>query len=249
MTGRDVSDWETFLFYRNEQEVYLTEDEILLQRITAAGYPCVCLLEEGAAPPWGVRFAAEREALTADYLSFVWHRFYRKPQMIAVTAHLMIRESVMEDLPAFLEMYRQERQNPDVTAFTEEPEQELYSYIRVQYEFFDYGLWTITLKENGSVIGRGGLTAYSPETDTSSQTKSEGTDLELAYLIAEEFRGCGFGAEAAEAFVKLAAQRFPEAAVYLRTSPENRASAAIAGSLGGSLQKSRGRQQVYLIDL
>ena len=81
------------------------------------------------------------------------------PVLIAKTARLVIRETVMEDVPRIFEIYNspgiREIVRPSRTL--EEETEFMWAYISHAYAFYDFGLWSILKKESGEVIGQAGL--------------------------------------------------------------------------------------------
>lgn len=110
------------------------------------------------------------------------------PVKIAETRRLLIRETVMEDVPALYEM----RQQPGMGDYVEpmqptlEEEMEfMKAYIRHMYAFYDFGLWTVLERKSGQVVGRAGLFP--------SELLEEG--VELGYMIAPDRQGRGYALE------------------------------------------------------
>lgn len=189
------------------------------------------------------------------YIYRIWQRYMHLPWLIAETSHLIIRESVMEDLPYFQKFYEEERDNPDVQPLYEEErmqsttgtryseqtpvqdkdiiphtkqiqQEQLHSYITIRYPLFEYGLWTIVDKTTGTVLGRAGIEEL-PET---YEHLSGGP--ELSYLIGKEYRGRGIATEACQAILRYAAKELEMKRIYLRTSRENIPSQKLAEKLG-----------------
>ncbi|EET58656.1 acetyltransferase, GNAT family [Marvinbryantia formatexigens DSM 14469] len=157
-----------------------------------------------------------------EALMRLWQRHYGLPWTIAQTERLLIRESVMEDLPAFLSMYGEEADNPDVTPFPDNPEEIFYSYVKHQYPLCGYGLWTVVERKSGAVAGRIGV-----EDD-------ETGGWQMAYLIARRFRRRGYAKEAAAAVLAYARDVLQLPQLKLHTSAGNTASQKLAAGLGFS---------------
>lgn len=173
--------------------------------------------------------------LGEEALVRLWQRHYGLPWMIAQTKRLLIRESVMEDLPAFLAMYGDEADNPDVVPFKEHPEETFYSYTKRQYPLYGYGLWTVAEQSSGAVAGRIGV------------ENEEAGGWQLAYLIARQYRRRGYAKEAAEAVLAYARDVLELPYLKLHTSDSNIASQKLAVSLG--FQKTSVFGNSYTIDL
>ena len=189
------------------------------------------------------------------YIHRVWQRHMHIPWLIAETEHLIIRESVMEDLPYFQQFYEEEQGNPDVQPLCEEQQilsrlgtlckeqaqsqdehassraeqlqqEQLGTYITTRYPLFEYGLWTIVDKATGSVFGRAGIEEL-PE-----DYGSLAGEPELSYLIGKEYRGRGIATEACQAILRYAAKELEMKRIYLRTSKANLPSQKLAEKLG-----------------
>ena len=158
------------------------------------------------------------------YIHRVWQRHMHLPWLIAETERLIIRESVIEDLPYFQKFYEEERDNPDVQSLCEEPL--LYSYITTRYPLFEYGLWTIVEKATGTVLGRAGIEELPECYDDLSG------EPELSYLIGKEYRKEGIAQEVCQAILRYAAEELGLERIYLRTSRENIPSQKLAEKLG-----------------
>lgn len=189
------------------------------------------------------------------YIHRVWQRHMHLPWLIAETGRLIIRESVMDDLPYFQQFYEEERGNPDVQPLCEEQQilsrsdtlckeqaqsqdehassraeqlqqEQLGTYITTRYPLFEYGLWTIVDKATGVVLGRAGIEEL-PESYGSLSGKPE-----LSYLIGKEYRGRGIATEACQAILRYAAEELEMEKIYLRTSKANLPSQKLAKKLG-----------------
>ena len=210
--------------------------DLILQGDNMRGKPggtrreCSRSCQTDAAGDESVRTYLDDAALTR-----LWQRHYGLPWTIARTERLIIRESVMEDLTAFLAMYGGEAKNPDVTQFAESPEETLYLYIKRQYPLYGYGLWTIAEKSTGEVIGRIGI-----END-------EAGERQLSYLIARKYRRRGYAKEAAQAVLAYAREALAFRDLKLCTSDGNTASQKLAFSLG--FRKTVISGNSYTIDL
>ena len=159
------------------------------------------------------------------YIHRIWQRYMHLPWLIAETERLIIRESVMEDLPYFQKFYEEERGNLDVQQLSEGEEQ-LRTYITTRYPFFEYGLWTIVDKATNTVIGRAGIEEL-PEDYGELSGKPE-----LSYLIGKEYRGNGYAEEACQAILSYSAEELEMKKICLRTSEENFPSQKLAEKLG-----------------
>ncbi len=144
---------------------------------------------------------------------------------IAETRRLLIRETVMEDVPALYEM----RQQPGMGDYVEpmqptlEEEMEfMKAYIRHMYAFYDFGLWTVLERKSGQVVGRAGLFP--------SELLEEG--VELGYMIAPDRQGRGYALECGWAILDYAAEVLELAEVHVLADIRNQSSIRTVGRLG-----------------
>lgn len=133
-----------------------------------------------------------------DFVNKVYQRSKSIPWTIAKTDRLIIREMTTGDLDELYKIYEE----PSVTAYMEnlyeDKEKELEflkSYIENMYGFYEYGLWAVTLKESGKLIGRAGL---------SNRNINGNLELELGYVIGVPYQRKGYGTEACKAILKYA---------------------------------------------
>lgn len=204
------------------------------EALIAHGLPCIFIEEKETGESIEPVYGADMIILETDdwnwkedeeFLLRIWQRHYHLPWTIAETERLLIRESVAEDLIPISRFYEEERDNPDVKPFSEEPEAEFRAYIAHRYPVFGYGLWTVTEKKSGRVIGRMGFETFTETADGESVP-------ELSVLLGRDYRGCGYAREAAQALLVYAKEELGFSQVSYRTSKENAASAALAEKLG-----------------
>lgn len=218
---------------REDRQICLTECPEYANTLARQKYPCVFVeRHKNDIGVFGVDliFTADGEVTEPeqDLLEKAWQRHYHIPWQIVRTERLLIRESVMADLPEFVKMYEEERGNPDVIPMTGTPEEELASYIGWRYPLWGYGLWSVVELATGQVIGRVGFQEY--ECRSSEDTVLVRT--ELAYLVAGAYRRQGFAREAVQAVMEYAEEELGLTEVYLRTSEENVPSRRFAEEMG-----------------
>ncbi|MGN0354611.1 MAG: GNAT family N-acetyltransferase [Muricoprocola sp.] len=208
---------------KNGIEVCVSARPEEIRECIRKGIPCVYLEYPDSEPVYECSFVwqmtEEAPFPDEDYLEKVYKRWHHLPLMIAETERLLIRESVIEDLESFRLFYEEERENPDIEPLGTEAERALAEYIRYQYPFWDFGLWSVEKKGTKEVIGRMGLEVYEDK-------------MELSYLIGRAFRREGYASEAAKAILQYAREKLELKEVYLRTSKGNMISQKLAESLG-----------------
>lgn len=144
----------------------------------------------------------DAKALPEAYFQRLWYRYNGLPVQIAETDRLIIRESIVEDAAAFQELYA----DKEVQEFLEMPpieqlmkeacladellayEKYINQYAENQYNFYEYGMWSVIEKEGGNVIGRMGLEL---------QQISDGEEgVSLGYALLSQYRDKGYAYEA-----------------------------------------------------
>ncbi len=229
--------------------VCITDNPQLVERLAQADLPCIYLedtQEEGkfvSGADLVLQAKTDRRAgaegnygLEPELLLRVWQRHYHLPWTIAQSGRLLIRESVMEDLKALLAMYGEEADNPDVALFSQQPQEELQAYIQQRYPLYGYGLWSVLEKETARVVGRAGL-------------EDGSMGMELAYMIAKEFRGMGYAREAAQSILSYAREELGQKEIWLRTSRQNKASQKLAQELGFEEWQTDGETKIFQLFL
>jgi len=166
----------------------------------------------------------ETEALDPAFAARDAARKAGLPVEIAVTRRLLIRETILEDVPALFEIGRKEKAR-GIKAPQKTLEEELdfmRAYIAHAYPFYDFGLWTVLERQSGRVVGRAGLSVSERLEDA----------VELGYLIAPDCRRQGYGWECSQAIVQYAFTVLELPKLHLLAAEENLASKRLAEKLG-----------------
>lgn len=171
------------------------------------------------------RYAVE-DLLALEYTSYdeAYRRMAHLPWNILETERLKVRESTLEDVDDFYEIY----QEPSITYYMEDlfPQKEaetayMKAYIDQIYGFYGYGLWTVIHKESGKVIGRAGLSLR------------EGYEMpELGFVIAVPFQGKGYGYEVCRAILGYAGEVLEFQEIQALVDEKNLASLGLLQKLG-----------------
>jgi ribosomal-protein-alanine N-acetyltransferase len=148
---------------------------------------------------------------------------------IIETERLILRPLTMDDLDDLFALYRDpevRRYFPDGTQSYEQTKEELEWIIDVYYGKHGFGLWATIHKPSGAFIGRCGLLPW---------TIDGQDDVEVAYLLGQEYWGQGLATEAARAIVDYAFARLPVTRLICMTDPLNHASQNVARKVGMTL--------------
>lgn len=195
--------------------------------LAASGYPVLGILtkENKDASFGGVRFLAENISdCSVDYLERVYRRYKGLPWTILKTPRCILRETTEADLEAFYKLYAE----PSITCYMDNlsPDREAeLQYIRQYrenvYAFYDFGIWTVILKETGEVIGRAGL-----------EVKEGFAEPELGFMIGVPWQRQGLAREVSEAILRYAAVELEIPVLAAEAALANEASVALLGKLG-----------------
>lgn len=142
------------------------------------------------------------------------------PEPVLETPRLALRQMTKADLPDLKEIL----QDPKVMyayegPFTDEESEAWLSRQLTRYENEKVGLWAVTLKETGEMIGQCGITYQNVEI---------GRLLEVGYLFKRRFWGHGYATEAARGSMDYAFTVMKAPKVFSIIRESNRASRAVA---------------------
>ncbi len=209
-----------------EETLYLSDHEGVVQDLCRAGIPVLAYLHEENR---GEDFSAAKYAcedageLEPEYLERIYRRFKGLPWYILETERCILRESVEEDVEAFYRIYAE----PSVTKYTENLYESRVSekayireYIEQVYTYYEFGVWTVILKETGEIIGRAGLSVR------------EGCELpELGYVIGVPWQGRGLAKEVCRGILDYAREEFGFEQVQALIHRDNEVSIGLAKAL------------------
>lgn len=152
-------------------------------------------------------------------LERVVRRHLKLPWVIAETPWMIIREFVSKDAAVIRNWGESEGVAADFR-----DEEAITRYSENQYAFYEYGIWAVTLRDGGELIGMAGI---------SNQELPDGKTIqELGYHIMSSYRKKGYAKEACEAVMEYAKEELSLQTLYIRTDASNEASVQLAASLG-----------------
>lgn len=207
--------------------LWITDDPASAQEHILREQPVLAFLHEenrGASFP-EVKFACENlQELDAAYLDRVYRRYALIPWDILETERCFLRETAVEDVNAFYEIYGESSVTEYMEDLFPDREQEIAytrDYIRNVYEFYGFGVWTVCLKETGQVIGRAGL------------SYREGfADPELGFVIGVPWQRRGIGEEVCRAVLAFGKKELGFETVIAFAEPGNGVSVRLLEKLG-----------------
>ena len=137
----------------------------------------------------------------------------------------------------------------------------LTDYCANQYGFYEYGMWTVTEKVSGTVVGRMGL-ELAEHTEGAQKEEERGLEtpsthqegkeltLSLGYALLPEFRGKGYALEACQAILTYCKECGYAEHVAIRVHADNKSSFRLAKRLGGvQLQKNNNIEKIFWFDI
>lgn len=207
--------------------VVVSDEAEALLAAKAAGKASVGLWKSGCRLDMSVtRYLAESwEDLSGEYLEQVARRHLGMPWVIGKTERLMIREFQPGD----------EREIPPDKGESQadrmfRSQEFLREYIRNQYGFYGYGIWAVTERDRGNIVGKAGIVNLTGEWESIGDEDA----LELGYHIFEPYRRKGYGLEAGRGILKWYREHM-DCPLYANIDASNQASIGLIHKLGFSL--------------
>lgn len=208
------------------QTLYITDSAAVVEKLMGQNLPVLAYLhEENRGEDFSeAKYACEEpQELEVMYLERVYRRFVGLPWKILETERCILRESTEEDVEAFYNIYAE----PSITKYMENLYESKVSerayireYIEKVYTYYEFGIWTVLLKETGEIIGRAGLSVR------------EGYELpELGYIIGVPWQGRGLAKEVCRGILQYAWEEFGFHKVQALIQKENEASIKLIQAL------------------
>lgn len=213
--------------YSGQGTLYITDSPIVLQMLIDKGCPVLLYYHEGNRHKIFsmARYAMEDPYdLSVDYLERVYRRCVGLPWEILETKRCLLRESRIEDREAFKRIYME----PSSTRYMEDANKDcvwdkdyLQSYIKQAYSYFEFGIWTIVLKDTKEVIGRAGISM-----------KDGWEEPWLGYVIGKPWQRQGLACEVCREILGYVKEEYEFKTIYACIHEENEASIGLATKLG-----------------
>lgn len=214
---------------RHDECLYLTDDPRIARQLLEAGGKTAAFFHDGNREESfdGLKFIFdEPDEVDPDSYLKAWQRLSGIPWTILETERLVVRETTVEDVDAFYEIYR----DPSMTEFQEglfeDPEDEkryTRDYIEKIYGLLGFGVWTLETRNEGRVIGRAGFSV-----------RKGFDEIELGFMIGKPWQGQGYAYEACEAIMRYGAEILQLPRVQALVKSENEASIRLCEKLGFS---------------
>jgi RimJ/RimL family protein N-acetyltransferase len=168
--------------------------------------------------------AEQMEEMDYESLDMAYRRLAGLPWEILNTERCIVRETTVEDVDAFYQIYKE----PDITRYMdnlcaarEEEIAYIEDYIKKVYYFYGYGMWTVVEKKSGRVIGRAGI------------SWREGYALpELGFVIGVPWQGQGYAYEVCSAILFYAEEKLGIKELQTLVAERNEKSLGLVRKLG-----------------
>jgi len=151
-------------------------------------------------------------------------RYYGRPWTILETKRCILREITTDDVDALFRIYEDGEVIRYMDGLSESREEEIAfirEYAEKQYRFYEYGMWVVIRKEDGSLIGRAGI-----------EGRAGFEDAEIGYVIAADCRRRHYAREVCLAVLAYAQEVLGMERLNAFVREENTASKALLHSLG-----------------
>ncbi|MFI3238487.1 MAG: GNAT family N-acetyltransferase [Lachnospiraceae bacterium] len=181
-----------------------------------------------------VNVCLQIDELSESYIARIYARCHNEAVVIYESDRIVVRESVATDGEAFCELYQDglvKEYIEDIGVF-QRSQKDYQDYIEAyrahQYGYYEYGMYSLVLKESNACIGRVGL---------EYKELGEFSGLSLGYAIIEAYRGKGYVREACKGVLKDCFEQEYSDSVLLFVDKTNKASISVASGIGAELIK------------
>lgn len=230
-----------YSLYKEEEGIILTDDAFLARECSSRGFPYLFLLHEQnkqESLPSGTYCVESLADVSYEYLDKVYRRAKGLPWNILTTDRLQIREITPEDVPRLYELYEEESITRYMEPLFPNQQQEIdytKDYIKNVYHFYGYGMWLITRKKNGEIIGRAGL-----------EYKEGFEGLELGFMLGKDYQHKGYAYEACKAILNYACEELEQTSFRAVVHRDNEPSRHLCEKLG--FQKKELKEETQYLE-
>lgn len=226
-----------------EAALYITDSGEVVEKLKTHSLPVLGFSHKEGDLLSNVAYVMEEpEEVDSEYLERIYRRYRDVPWEILETERCIIRESTIEDVDAFFEIYQDEAIVKYTDSLCTEPGLEkvyMREYIDKIYRYFEFGIWTVLWKETGEIIGRAGFAVR------------DGYELpDLGFLIAKPWRRKGITYEVCSALLEYGKAAYEFEQVQALVMPENTPSRSLCRKLGFVEEKrvmEKGKEYLFLI--
>ena len=231
---------------KKENTLYVCDDSKVAKKLCAQNKNVVALLtDENKDEDFSFCKYAVMDVFSCevDFFEGILKRFLGLPWEILETERCLVRETTVEDVDAFYELYKDKEITEYMENLFEDRDEEIEytkSYIKNIYEFYGFGMWTILEKTSGKIIGRAGV------------RYREGYELpELGFMIGKAYWRQGYAYEVCKAIANYMHENYEMEQIQIFIEPENTPSILLAKKLGAYLHKEKcmGSCDCYLMNI
>ena len=213
----------------NDQDdvLYITDNPLYYKKLRENALPVIVYMHDGNREmnfPYAEYLIENIEEIEYESLQLGYLRLTGQPWTVLETDRCIIRETTVEDVDSFYEIYKE----PAITKYMEnlyedraEEIEYIKDYIKKVYSFYGYGMWTVLEKNEQKVIGRAGI------------TWREGYDIpELGFVIAVPYQQKGYAFEVCRAIIKYGHEELGFNSMQVLIMEGNEISKALCRKLG-----------------
>lgn len=197
ITGTSLRNKSGSMIIAARHTLYITDNPLCYEELRKMSLPTIVYMHEdnrGASFPQAGYAIENIDEIEYSSLELAYLRLTGMPWLISETPRCIIRETTVEDVDSFYEIYKE----PSITEYMEnlfedrDTEKEyIKDYIKTVYGFYGYGMWTVLDKRENKVIGRAGI------------SWREGFDIpELGFVIAVPYQRQGYAYEVCSAVLE-----------------------------------------------
>ncbi len=207
--------------------LFLTDSDLIAECLSYSGVYVVGIQHEGNESESfpGLKYVfAEIDQVDVDSFIKAYQRYAHLPWDILDTERCHIRETTVEDVDVFYDLYAHPEMTKYMEGLFENPKDEkryTRDYIEKVYGLMGFGTWTVVQKETGKIIGRAGFSI-----------RNGFDDIELGFLIGMDYQRQGYAYEVCKAILLYGKEvlLFPRVITFVKA--ENVASIRLCEKLG-----------------
>lgn len=210
-----------------DESLFLTDSGLAARLLTETGAYVVGIshkLNEGE-DFGGLKYIfTDIQEVDIDSYIKAYQRYAHLPWEVIITPRLLIRETTIEDVDRFYELYSDPEMTRYMEGLFENPEDEKRyqkDYIDKVYGLLGFGIWTVVKRDDNTVIGRAGYSV-----------RNGFDDIELGFLIGKDYQGQGYAFEACDAILKYGKEILLFDKVQTLVKEENTVSIGLCKKLG-----------------
>ncbi|MCR4904125.1 MAG: GNAT family N-acetyltransferase [Butyrivibrio sp.] len=176
--------------------LFITDSINIADDLKAGGAYVMGFLHEGNQDEkfTGLKYVfTDIDEIPEDSYIKVYQRLAHLPWKVLETERCIIRETTVEDVDSFYEIYSEPEMTKYIEGLFENPEDEkryTRDYIEKVYSLLGFGNWTVVCKANDRIIGRAGFSI-----------RNGFDNVELGFLIAVPYQRKGYAYEVCSAIM------------------------------------------------